>query len=97
MWENLPHVQKVPPARAHLQPPYLIVKGPRLLPQVFGGPKVFQAFGLAQLLQRDFHVEVAEDILQEVDAGGPVVWSWGGAHGLPRSLLRAFGLVPCTV
>lgn len=78
-------------------PPYLIVKGPRLLPQVFGGPKVFQAFGLAQRLQRDFHVEIAEDVLQEVDAGGPVVWSWGGAHGFPRSLLRAFGLVPCTV
>ena len=81
------------PAPPPPPPPYLIVKGPQLLPQVFGGPKVLQAFGLAQRLQWDLHVEAAEDILQEVDVGSPVRRSWGGAHGLPRSLLRALRLV----
>lgn len=78
-------------------PPYLIVKGARLLPQVFGSSKVLQALGLAQGLQRHLHVQAAEDVFQEVHAGRPVRWSWGGAHGLPRSLLGTLCLAFCAV
>lgn len=80
-----------------LPTPYLIVEGPWLLPQVFGGPKVLQALGLAQWLQGGLQVQAVEDIFQEVNAGSPVRWSWDRDPGLPCQLFWTLCLISCTV
>lgn len=83
------HSSRHPPSPT----PYLVVKGPWLLLQVFGGTKVLQALGLAQRLQWGLHVQAAKDLLQEVDAGSPVRRSWDRAPGLLHRLLWTLCLI----